>query len=185
MYRTTIKKENYKEIAKVGKVYRIQWDMIDNEDGTCSVMEENFRYKPEVVTIKEVILGYYNQVANVKIVEGMTYTTVDNVELHPYLSNENQMNYKNAYDLDIIPYTIKNQNDYTPEYYTFTASEQFALFYRAIVQHINDTLQEAWVTKDSIDWTKYEYRDEEEPQMATTDDNTEVEITENVEDIQA
>ena len=42
-----------------------------------------------------------------------------------------------------------------PQYYTFNDLNKFTDFYTSCINFINDTLQEGWHKKDSIDWSKY------------------------------
>jgi hypothetical protein len=79
-----------------------------------------------------------------------------------WLSNENQFNYKAAYDLTLqsngqtLPVLFKFGTTDNPIYYTFNTIEELSNFYISAMKYISDTLAEGWRMKDSIDWSLYE-----------------------------
>jgi len=52
------------------------------------------------------------------------------------------------------PNIVKRGGD--PVYYTFETLEDISDFYVKAIAFINQTLNEGWIKKDSIDWTPYE-----------------------------
>ena len=80
-----------------------------------------------------------------------------------YLSKENQMNYKNAYDLAIstngesLPVTFKFNNKRTKEnvYYTFDTISELKDFYLKVNKHINRCLSNGWKRKDALNENNY------------------------------
>jgi hypothetical protein len=78
-----------------------------------------------------------------------------------WLSTENQFNYKAAYDLAIIsqgkslPVVFKFGTTENPIYYTFDSLEEISDFYLSAMAYINNTLEEGWKAKDSINWDIY------------------------------
>lgn len=106
--------------------------------------------------LKVLLLNALNKEIQNKIISGFVWR-----DMKVWLSIENQMNYKNSYDLaihtngDILPVTFKFGNDDEPVYYQFNSIEDLEEFYIAMNTHISDTLSEGWDIKNSINWTKY------------------------------
>ena len=78
-----------------------------------------------------------------------------------WLSMENQLNYKTAYDLavqtngQVLP-TFKFGTTESPVYYKFESLEDLKDFYISAMSYITDTLATGCQEKDKIDWTVYE-----------------------------
>lgn len=106
--------------------------------------------------LKDLLLTALNRETQNKIISGFVWR-----DIKVWLSIENQMNYKNNYDLaihtngNILPVTFKLGNDDEPVYYQFNSIEDLEEFYIAMNTHISDTLLEGWNKKNSIDWTNY------------------------------
>lgn len=136
--------------------WKIRWDMQERDDGTCSWVEEDFNHKPSTGEIKETITGWYNGKTEEEILTGFEW----NGHL-VWLSMENQLNYKVAYDLAVqtdgqnLPVTFKFGTDEEPYYQTFDTLEELRDFYVQMIGHIQDALSEGWNGKDAIDWGLY------------------------------
>lgn len=106
--------------------------------------------------LKDLLLTALNRETQNKIISGFVWR-----DMKVWLSIENQMNYKNNYDLaistngDILPVTFKFGNDDEPVYYQFNRIEDLEEFYIAMNTHISDTLSEGWDIKNSINWANY------------------------------
>ena len=78
-----------------------------------------------------------------------------------WLSQENQYNYKAAYDLAVqtdgktLPVTFKFGTDDEPVYRTFDTLDDLADFYTKAVKYIQNVLTDGWRKKDAIDLGKY------------------------------
>ena len=78
-----------------------------------------------------------------------------------YLSKENQMNYKNAFDLAVttngesLPVTFKFKKKGKSTYYTFDTVAELKDFYLKINKHINDCLALGWSRKDKVNPEDY------------------------------
>ena len=78
-----------------------------------------------------------------------------------YLSKENQMNYKNAFDLAVttngesLPVTFKFKKDGKSTYYTFDTVGELKDFYLKVNKHINDCLSLGWSRKDKVNPNDY------------------------------
>ena len=142
--------------------YRIRWDFkpFYNKEGieTCiSFLEKDFNYIPNIDEIKSVILSSINEDTDEKILSGYIWKN-----MVIWLSQENQFNYKAAYDLAVqtngknLPVTFKFGGTENPVYYTFNDIDELSEFYAGAIKHINDTLNEGWQKKDNFDWSIYE-----------------------------
>ena len=118
--------------------------------------EYSFDYVPTLSEIKNVILSYYNKLIENEIVTGFTWNG-----MRIWLSTENQMNYKNLYDMtkeiggSNLPIKLKFGDNDNVIYYEFRSVEEFSDFYIASVNHIQKTIIEGWEKKDKIDWNFY------------------------------
>ena len=78
-----------------------------------------------------------------------------------WLSQENQFNYKAAYDLAVqtdgenLPVTFKFGNDERPFYYEFKTKSELEEFYLSMQKFINEQIAIGWAKKDSINWDDY------------------------------
>lgn len=138
-------------------LWRIRWDFItDNEAGVTSYMEHQFSHKPSLSEVSEVIHQWVNKQVDEKILSGLRY---DGALV--WLSLENQFNYKAAYDLAVqtegesLPVTLKFGTDDNPIYRTFDAFQDYADFYHAVINHINEQIAWGWQQKN-IDLSPYD-----------------------------
>lgn len=135
--------------------WRVRFDVTNNEDGSVSYLEEEFIYKPSLDEIKSLIIDYFNSKVAEEIKTGFVWT-----EKNVWLSQENQMNYKAAFDLAVqtsgenLPVKFKF-GDQSSEYYIFKEVDELKDFYLKMNKHINNALERGWIAKDSIDWKMY------------------------------
>lgn len=79
-----------------------------------------------------------------------------------WLSTENQLNYKAAYDLAVqtegktLPVTFKFGTEDEPSYHTFDTLEELADFYLKATEYVQNTLAEGWKKKDAFDLSLYQ-----------------------------
>ena len=114
--------------------------------------------------VKDAILADINHRTDEKILSGFTWTPEGGDPIPVWLSTENEFNYKAAYDLAEqtegaslpVKFKLGEDEEGTPIYHTFTTLPEFRDFYTKAVAHIQQTLQDGWQEKDSIDWTPYE-----------------------------
>lgn len=77
------------------------------------------------------------------------------------LSLENQMNYKNAFDLALatngksLPVTFKFIKNGKNEYYTFDTVDEIQDFYMKVNNHISKCLENGWKEKDKFNAADY------------------------------
>ena len=181
MFKNIGRKEDFIKKSVLGRDnYRIAWDPqpiireVYDEEGEptgetyedplfITWMQENFTSKPSIDEIKPIILDYINKKIDNKILNGFIWTAKDETKISVYLSSENQFNYKAAYDLayqtdgQSLPFRLKFGPVDNPQYYDFTDMEEFGSFYLNCIGFINNTLQEGWQIKDSINWDEYDF----------------------------
>lgn len=161
------RKTEFKPYKKVNNEYvTIMWDYkpikktnamgVEIETPLAIWQEYTFNYNPTLSEIKNIIINYYNKKIDEKILSGMIWNN-----MNIWLSSENQFNYKIAYDLALqtnganLPIVFKFGDNETPVYHEFKTLQELSDFYMSSVMHIQNTLQEGWELKDSIDWQKY------------------------------
>ena len=137
--------------------WRVRWDVHNNEDGSADYMEAEFNGKPSEDTIKTMVSEWFNDRTNETILSGFVWNGMS-----VWLSNENQFNYKAAYDLAVqtggrnLPVTFKLGADDEPYYRTFETVSDLQDFYVKAMKHIQDALSEGWKKKDALDLALYE-----------------------------
>ena len=144
-------------VNPVKNKWRIRWDYQLRQDGTTDFMEAEFTHKPSVEEIRSLVIQWYNDLTDRRILSGFSFegSTV-------WLSAENQINYKTAYDLAIqtngatLPVTFKFGTDDNPVFHKFSNMEEFTEFYTALALFVQQTLQEGWDKKYNINWSAYE-----------------------------
>lgn len=137
--------------------WRIRWDVKTDEDGVTTYAECEYNHKPAIEEVRQLIVSWSNQQTDKNILSGFSYngTLV-------WLSAENQLNYKMAYDLAVqtdgatLPVTFKLGSEAAPVYQRFANLSELDAFYRAVVAHIQNALQEGWSFKDSFDFSPYD-----------------------------
>lgn len=137
--------------------WRLRWDVEARDDGSASYMEEELDHKPAAEEVRSLVSGWYNAETDKRILSGFEY---DGQLV--WLSNENQFNYKVAYDLAVqtggqnLPVTFKLGNDDSPSYRTFETVEELQDFYVKAIKHIQTALSEGWKKKDALDLDLYD-----------------------------
>ncbi|MEY8684858.1 hypothetical protein AB9N12_01510 [Bacteroides sp. AN502(2024)] len=137
--------------------WRVRWDVQVREDGSASYMEEEFGHKPTGEEIRSTVMAWYNGETDTAILSGFRYNDVP-----VWLSQENQFNYKSAYDLAVqtnggtLPVTFKFGTDTEPHYRTFETLEELTDFYTKAMSHIRTALAEGWKKKDAFDLEVYQ-----------------------------
>ena len=166
MIRVTNLKDYYTPISVSGNIVKIAFDYkpfydidedgnkVESNVGTWA--EHVFRNKPSLSQIKDFILTEINKRTDELILSGFVWKGVP-----VWLSMENQLNYKTAYDLavqtngQVLP-TFKFGTTESPVYYKFESLEDLKDFYISAMSYVTDTLATGWQEKDKIDWTVYE-----------------------------
>lgn len=131
--------------------WRVRWKI---SEGVYE--EREFKHKPSLERLQEVIKAWFNKQVEDKIVSGFEWNNIP-----VWLNTENQFNYKTAYDLAVqtngasLPIKFKFGTDENPVYHTFETLEELSDFYMKAVNHVSASLNEGWENKDSIDWNLY------------------------------
>lgn len=135
--------------------WRIRWDIQEQENGSATYMEAEFKHKPNEDEIKQIVLGWFNEQTDIVILSGFEWNGMP-----VWLSSENQFNYKAAYDLAVqtdgatLPVTFKFGNE-EPCYHTFDTVEELTDFYTKAMLHIQHTLADGWKKKDAFNVEQY------------------------------
>ena len=143
-------------VNPVRNKWRVRWDVQEREDGSADYMEAELTHKPTDEEIKDLVRTWYNEQTDTAILSGFSY---GNAKV--WLSQENQYNYKMAYDLAVqtdgrtLPVTFKFGTDETPVYRTFDTLDELTDFYTNMVAYIQTTLADGWKKKDALDLSKY------------------------------
>lgn len=132
-----------------------------DEDGNNYTWRKYYDHKPSVREIKQDISELINKETDAKILTGFTWNGKP-----VYLSAENQMNFKAAYDIARdtagaslpIKFKLGEDADGAPVYHTFTKLEPLADFVMKAMSFVVTTLNEGWVKKD-IDYSIFEIED--------------------------
>ncbi len=149
-------------LYKVGRnkyelIYGFGKDREDDEIGWN--YRHRFDHRPTLDEIKKIIEAQINAETDAKILTQFTWNGK-----RVWLSQENQMNFKSAYDLTLqtdgstLPIKFKLGEDESGEviYHTFTKIEPFTDFIIKAFTFINATLNEGWKEKDGVDYSKFE-----------------------------
>ncbi len=135
--------------------WRIRWDIQEQENGSATYMEAEFKHKPSEDEIKQTVLGWFNEQTDIVILSGFEWNGMP-----VWLSSENQFNYKAAYDLAVqtdgatLPVTFKFGNE-EPCYHTFDTVGELTDFYTKAMLHIQHTLADGWKKKDAFNVEQY------------------------------
>lgn len=113
---------------------------------------------PTLAQIKAAIIADINARTDERILTGFSWNGKP-----VWLSQENQFNYKAAYDLALqtdgqslpVKFKLGEDADGLPVYHTFTALSAFTDFYTRAIAFINQCLNDGWQMKDGMDWTPY------------------------------
>ena len=106
--------------------------------------------------MRALVIQWYNDLTDRPILSGFSFegSTV-------WLSSENQLNYKAAFDLAVqtngasLPVTIKLGTDDKPVYRVFTQLEDFRAFYTSALSYIQQTIADGWKLKDDFNSDDY------------------------------
>ncbi|MCR5394182.1 MAG: hypothetical protein K6E86_02145 [Bacteroidales bacterium] len=136
----------------------IRWDYQPDADNSAlaSYIECTLQHKPSASEVTDIITAWVNQQVDQRILQGLTFegSVV-------WLSIENQLNYKSAYDLAVqtegesLPVVIKMGPEEAPVYRQFSDLTDFSSFYHDVVNHIERSIAWGWEQKDAIDTTLY------------------------------
>ena len=148
------------QLIKIGvKNYLLIYGYGTDEDGNGYNFRKNYDHKPTKTELKEDITQLIDGITDSKILQGFRWN-----EVSVYLSTENQMNFKAAFDLNMqtgglmlpVKFKLGEDTEGNAVYHTFENMEDFTDFYTSAVAYINQCLNEGWGEKDSLDMSSYE-----------------------------
>lgn len=145
-------------LYKVGRnkyelIYGFGKDREDDETGWN--YRQRFNYRPTLDEIKEVITAQIDNDTDAKILTQFSWNGKA-----VYLSKENQMNFKAAYDLAVqtggqslpIKFKLGEDAEKNAVYHTFSELAEFSDFYTKAIAFVIACLNEGWEDKDSINY---------------------------------
>nr|DAV37244.1 MAG TPA: hypothetical protein [Caudoviricetes sp.] len=141
------------------QIGRNKWELIYGfgTDGISGwTYRQRFSHKPQLEEIKEYIITQINRNVDERILCGLKWN-----DIPIWLSTENQINYKAAYDYAIqtngasLPITFKFGTDESPVYHTFNNIDDLQDFYSKALTHVQETLSNGWREKDNINWDEF------------------------------
>ena len=148
------------QVIKIGvNNYLLIYGYGTDEDGNGYNFRKNYDHKPTKTELKEDITQLIDGITDSKILQGFRWN-----EVSVYLSTENQMNFKAAFDLNMqtgglmlpVKFKLGEDTEGNAVYHTFENMEDFTDFYTSAVSYINQCLNEGWAEKDSLDMSSYE-----------------------------
>lgn len=148
------------QVIKIGvKNYLLIYGYGTDEDGNGYNFRKNYDHKPTKTELKEDITQLIDCTTDSKILQGFRWN-----EVSVYLSTENQMNFKAAFDLNMqtgglmlpVKFKLGEDTEGNAVYHTFENMDDFTNFYTSAVSYINQCLNEGWAEKDSLDMSSYE-----------------------------
>ena len=140
---------------RVGK-WIVRWGAHEGAEGVQH-MGETFCARPSLEKVRSTIEAWINAQTAERIRSGFTWKGMP-----VWLSQENQMNYKAAYDLAVqtdgatLPVMFKFGMSEQPVYHTFDNLADLQDFYTKAMRHIQNTLEAGWQRKDTLDWAQYQ-----------------------------
>lgn len=125
------------------------------EDGQGYNLRKYYDHEPTKSELKKDIDGLINEATDRAILDGFKWNGK-----RVWLSTENQMNFKAAYDLAVqsggetlpVKFKLGENSEGAPVYHTFTALTAFSDFYTKAVNHVIGCLNEGWQEKDGVDY---------------------------------
>ena len=148
------------QVIKIGvKNYLLIYGYGTDEDGNGYNFRKNYDHKPTKTELKEDITQLIDGITDSKILQGFRWN-----EVSVYLSTENQMNFKAAFDLNMqtgglmlpVKFKLGEDTEGNAVYHTFENMDDFTNFYTSAVSYINQCLNEGWAEKDILDMSSYE-----------------------------
>lgn len=145
-------------LTKVGrKEYEIIYSYGEDENGGYN-WRKRYDHKPTVAEIKNDVETLINGETEKKILSGFEWRGIK-----VWLSLENQINFKAAYDLAVqtdgetLPKKLKlgEDDEGRPMYHLFESVSEFTEFYKSAVEYIEKTIQEGWEEKDGVNYGEY------------------------------
>lgn len=130
----------------------------DGDDAQGYNWRKYYDHEPTQAELKADIEALVNGIVDAIILDGFTWNSKP-----VYLSTENQMNFKAAYDLAVqtegatLPLKMKlgEDADGNAVYHTFSELSEFTDFYTKAVAYIQAALLEGWEEKDGIDYSGF------------------------------
>lgn len=154
IYGTSIRQDGLLQVGR--KSFILFYGLYTDEHGNTYEYRHTFDHRPTWDEVKAALTEAINEHTEETILRGFVWKGMP-----VWLSDENQFNYKAAYDLAVqtdgasLPVKFKFGTDDTPVYHTFEDVEELTDFYTKAIAHVNTTLNEGWQEKDNINPDKF------------------------------
>ena len=165
-------KECFVPIREDASQVIVSYEKVDDGDTNAFWQEvyfwKNRTSKPTIEQIKAAVLADIDRQTDEKILKECPWTVLHGSDAGKqvtlWLSAENQRNYSEGQRVAMITegarlpmkFKVGQNEDGTAVYDIFETVEEITRFYIYGVNFINQTINEGWQRKDSIDWTPYE-----------------------------
>lgn len=143
------------------RIGREKWELVygfgkDREnDETGYNFRQRFSHKPTAEECVEIVREAINCKTQERILRDLRWKG-----MQIWLSKDNQLNYKTAYDLAVEslggPVRFKFGTDEAPQYHEFADLEELRDFHLAWTSHIAASLADGWAEKDAVDPKMFE-----------------------------
>ena len=146
-------------LTKVGRnEYEIIFGYGVDENGGYN-WRKRYDHKPTIAEIRMDVEKQINEETDGKILSGFEWNGIK-----VWLSLENQINFKAAYDLAVqtdgetLPKKLKlgEDGEGKPIYHVFESVSEFSEFFKLAVSYIEETIQRGWDEKDGVNYGDYE-----------------------------
>lgn len=149
-------KERHDQIVKISDTNYLLIFGFGKDGDNSYQYRKNYDHKPSVEELKADIEILINKETDATILNGFVWNGKS-----VYLSTENQINFKAAYDLAVqtdgatLPIKFKLGEDGVgnPVYHTFQKLESFTDFFTKAFSYISKTLNEGWTEKDGVNYS--------------------------------
>ena len=145
-------------LTKIGRgKYEVIYGYGVDENGGYN-WRKRYDHEPAIAEIKADVESLINAETDGKILSGFVWNGQS-----VWLSLENQINFKAAYDLAVqtdgetLPKKLKlgEDDEGRPMYHLFESVSEFTEFYKSAVEYIEKTIQEGWEEKDGVNYGEY------------------------------
>lgn len=158
IYGSTTRQDGLQKIGR--RKYMVFYGLYTDERGAKYEYRQTYDHHPTWEEVRSSIVAAINEHTKERILTGMEWD-----EKRIWLSEENQRNFMMIENLtwSSFPLRVKiNEDEYgDPIYLTFESPETFAIFSKAITQHVMGALTTGWEEKDGLKPETYGFTKEQ------------------------
>ena len=154
-YKVSASSRNDRLLQIGEKKWLLIFGFYDDDDIGSYNWRKNYGHKPTSSEVKSDVEALVNSMTDERIISGFVWHGIK-----VWLSAENQMNFKAAYDLAVqsdgatlpVKFKLGEDDDGVAVYHTFENIEEFSDFYTSAFGWIKQCLNDGWTEKDGIDY---------------------------------